>query len=112
MDLNQWRMAFVLTICVELIGWLGLFFTLYQKQENLHSFTKGCLLVMMATCLTHPLLWFCITPLCLILDLPLYAYLFMGEVYVWFVEGIVYMLSYRLKPLENPSNACFIKGFL
>ena len=86
-DLHWLRMFSYTQIIEVLLGSLGY---LVFKSLRVHSLAKSCLLIGIATSLTHPILWFCITPICRELEVNQILYWISGESYVVFMESYWY----------------------
>ena len=103
---TSWLHAFVCTQLVELI--CGICWYLIFLRSIQIELKKLSLLIFIATLMTHPLLWFCITPLCLSMGISLKMYWILGEGYVFLIEGF----WYKENKLKHAFTFSFFLNFL
>lgn len=93
---HAWLTAFMHTQLIEVsLGLLtiALFFRL-QLLKPPPQWIKTCLILLAASTLTHPPLWYLLPKLCRHLEIGYQGYLILGETLVIFIEGLWYALMF------------------
>lgn len=85
---EHWLYAFCWTQMIELS--CGVLWYCLIKNPSSLPFKKVCLAILIASTLTHPILWFALTPLCLQLGLNQMGYWIVSESYVILIEAYWY----------------------
>ena len=95
-----WLIAFVKTQLIEVTtGILGLLIYSRYKRKKYSDIHKYSAVIFIASAMTHPLLWFVFPKWRRQLGLSYKEYVLYGEMLVFVIEGLWYMIA--LKPVQN-----------
>ena len=93
----SWISAFIITQIVEISVGCVLLKTklVIPSKESAPPKKTGrfVLLFFAASTITHPILWFVLYPWSIDLQLSYNMFIFLGEGYVWLVEGMLYKVA-------------------
>jgi hypothetical protein len=91
-----WLQAFILTLLSETATGCILWLKTGIGPSAMSLKAIGCIFI--ASTITHPILWFIIFPFSLSQDWSYSFFLLIGEGYVWFIEGLWYLVCRFQKP--------------
>ena len=95
-----WLIAFIKTQLIEIsMGMIGLLIYSRYRGTRVLNTHKHCAVIFIASAMTHPLLWFVFPKWRRQLGLSYKEYIFYGEIMVFVIEGLWYMIA--LKPVKN-----------
>ena len=110
----SWKVAFIITQMIEItVGFLLRKTNLIASEKVPSKKTvQLLLLILSASTITHPILWFVLYPWSVELQLSYTTFVVFGEGYVWIVEGLLYKVAklpypFILSLLLNTSSYVF-----